>query len=165
MGKSEAVILADTYQCVRDLTRWYFSLLKPVDPYKHWEVNGVRLNSLIWIASHITWAENMLLLQGTGGTGVDIAWLNHYNISSDGKLHNPQHDMKTVLDTLKHVHERAMQHIQSIPDEKLDAENTFGMGFGGVKTNRILIQHAIRHEAIHTGHLSWLCKINHLQSV
>ena len=165
MAKSEAVLLADTYQHVRNLTKWYFSLLKPVDPYKNWEVNGVKLNNLVWLASHMTWAENMLLLQGTGGTGADISWLEHYSISGDGTLHSNEHDLKTVLDALKSVHEKAMEHIQTLSDEKMDAENSFGMGFGGIKTNRMLIQHAIRHEAMHTGHLSWLCKINNVQSV
>jgi hypothetical protein len=165
MSRSEAVILAETYQRVRDLTRWYFSLLKSVDPYKNWEVNGTKLNSLIWLASHMTWAENMLLLQGTGAAGQNIPWLEHYNISSNGSLHNNAHDMKTVLDALKQVHERAMAHIQTIPNEKLDEENAFGMGFGGLKSKRILIQHAIRHEAMHTGHLSWLCKINNVQTI
>ena len=165
MANNEAKILADTYQKVRDLTKWYFSLLKPVDPYQHWEVNGVRLNNMIWLASHITWAENSLILKGTGGKGEDIHWLEHYNISSDGSLHDKAHDMKTILAALKTVHEKAMEHVLTISDEKMDEPNVFGFGFGGITTNRILIQHAIRHEAMHTGHLSWLCKINKIQSV
>jgi hypothetical protein len=165
MANSEAKVLADTFQKVRDLTRWYFSMMKEVDPYKHWEVNGTRLNNLIWLGSHITWAENSLILQGTGGKGVDIHWLEHYNISSNGSLHDAKHDMRTILDALKHVHELAMEHLLTITDEKMDAENVFGFGFGGLKTNRILIQHAIRHEAMHTGHLSWLCRINKIETV
>ena len=165
MANNEAKILADTFQKVRDLTKWYFSLLKPVDPYRHWEVNGTRLNNMIWLASHITWAENSLLLKGTGGQGIDIHWLEHYNISSSGSLHDAAHDMKAILEALKTVHEKAMEHLLTISNEKMDEQNVFGFGFGGVSTNRILIQHAIRHEAMHTGHLSWLCKINKIESV
>ena len=165
MENQEAKILADTFQKTRDLTKWYFSLLKEVDPYKHWEVNGVKLNNIIWLASHITWAENFLILKGTGGTVLDISWLEHYNIKSTGTLHHAQHDMKTVLDALKSIHEKAMEHLLTLTDAQMDEPNTFGFGFGGLKTNRILIQHAIRHEAMHTGHLSWLCKINKIQTV
>jgi hypothetical protein len=165
MANNEAKVLADMFQKVRDLTKWYFSLLKPVDPYKHWEVNGTRLNNLIWLASHLVWAENSLILKGTGGEGVDISWLDHYNIKSDGSLHHAQHDMKTILDALKLVHEKSMNHLLTITDEQMGSNNAFGMGFGGETTNRILIQHAIRHEAMHTGHLSWLCRINKIDSI
>jgi hypothetical protein len=47
----------------------------------------------------------------------------------------------------------------------MEAENVLGFGFGGIKTNRMMVIHAIRHEAMHTGHLSWLCKINKVESV
>src|ERR1700722_9406096 len=104
MSNNEAKILADTFQKVRDLTRWYFSNLKEADPYKHWEVNGAKLNSILWLASHLTWAENNLILKGTGGKSVDINWLEHYHIRSTGALHDAKHDMKTALDGLKLVH-------------------------------------------------------------
>lgn len=165
MPNNEALILSDTLQKTRDLTRWYLSLLKDSDPYKRWEVNGAPLNSIIWIASHLTWAENFLVLKGTGGEPVTIDWSENYNINSNGDLHHAEHDMKTVLGVLKTVHEKAIAHLLTITDEQMEAENTLGFGFGGLKTNRILIQHAIRHEAMHTGHLSWLCKINKLQTV
>ena len=139
--------------------------MKGVDPYQHWEVNGVNLNNIIWLSSHITWAENFLILKGTGGTALDISWLDHYNISSDGSLHDKQHDMKTILDALKEVHTRAMEHLLTVTDEQMEAPNKFGFNFGGIETNRILVQHAIRHESMHTGHLSWLCKINKLESI
>ena len=165
MENIEAKILADTFQKTRDLTKWYFSNLKEADPYKHWEVNGVRLNNIIWLASHITWAENFLILKGTGGKPVDLAWLEHYNISSTATLHDAQHDMKTVLNALKSIHEKAMEHLLGISDDVMGQDNAHGFGFGGLKTNRILIQHAIRHEAMHTGHLSWLCRINKISTV
>ncbi len=165
MLNKEALILSDTYQKTRDLTRWYLSLLKEVDAYKQWEVNGTRLNSVIWLASHITWAENFLVLKGTGGQPVELDWLDSYNIKSSGDLHDAGHNMKTVMATLKEVHEKTMAHVLTLSDEKMEEENVLGFGFGGIKTNRMLVTHAIRHEAMHTGHLSWLCKINKVESV
>jgi hypothetical protein len=165
MSNKEAVLLADTFQKTRDLTRWYLGLLKETDAHKQWEVNGVRLNSIIWLASHMVWAENFLLLKGIGGHPVPVDWVEHYNIKSAGTVHHAEHNMKNVMATLKEVHEKAMAHVLTITDEQMGADNTAGFDFGGVKTNRMLIQHAIRHEAQHTGHLSWLCKINKIQTV
>lgn len=165
MPNKEALILSDTFQKTRDLTRWYLSLLKESDAHKRWEINGTRLNSIIWLASHITWAENFLVLKGTGGQAVELDWLDSYNIKSSGELHHTAHDMKTVMAAMKEVHERAMAHLITLSDERMEAENVLGFGFGGIKTNRMLVIHAIRHEAMHTGHLSWLCKINKVESV
>ncbi len=165
MANKEAMVLSDTFQKTRDLTRWYLSLLKNSDPLKQWEVNGQRLNSIIWLASHITWAENFLILKGTGGRLVELDWIEHYNISSKGDLHHAEHNMKTVMEAMKEVHEKAMAQLLTITDEDMDTENALGFGFGGIKTKRIIVQHAIRHEAMHTGHLSWLCKINKVETV
>jgi uncharacterized damage-inducible protein DinB len=165
MAQSEAVVIWDTFQKVRDLTKWYFSLLKGADARQQLEINGEKLNSALWLASHLAWAENFLAIQGTGGEGVDIPWLDHYKIASDGTIHSEQHDMRAALDALKAVHEKATAHVSGLTDEKLEAPNMMGFGFGGISTSRILIQHLIRHEAMHTGHLSWLCKMNKIKRV
>jgi hypothetical protein len=162
---TEAKLLADTFQKVRDLTRWYLSSLKGADPYVRHELDGVKLNSLAWLAGHIVWAENFLVFKGTGGEGVDIPWIDHYKISSDGTLHEKEPNMKEIIDCMKLVHEKATAHLLTVTDEQMDAANPFGFGFGGITTQRIMVQHAIRHEAMHTGHLSWLCTINKLKMV
>jgi len=162
---SEAALLADTFQKVRDLTKWYFSLVKDANPYHQWEVNGQKLNSIAWLAAHLVWAEDFLIVRATGGKGLGLEWLEHYKLGSDGSLHEEKPDMKTLLSLLKKGHENATAHLLSLSNEKLEEENAFGFGFGGVKTNRMMIQHCIRHEAMHTGHLSWLCKINSTESV
>ena len=162
---TEAQLLAATFQKVRDLTKWYLSLLKNADPYKEWEVNGQKLNSVAWLAAHLIWAEDFLIVRTTGGKGADIPWLEHYKLGSDGTLHEEKPDMKNLLSLLKQGHENAMAHLLSLTDEKLSEENPLGFGFGGDSTNRMMVQHCIRHEAMHTGHLSWLCKINGIQTV
>lgn len=160
---TESALLADTFQKVRDLTKWYLSLLKNSDPYQKFEVNGVALNSVAWIAAHLVWSEDFLILQCTGGKGIDLPWLQHYKINSDGSLHVEQPNIKEILDSMKLVHEKATEHLLTVND--FDSENPLGFGFGGVKTKRMLVQHAIRHEAMHTGHLSWLCKINKIETI
>jgi hypothetical protein len=163
--QSEAALLADTFQKVRDLTKWYFSLLKTTDPHKAWEVNGQKLNTAIWTAAHLVWAEDFLIVRSTGGTGIGHDWLEHYKIASDGSAHEAGLEMKPLLTLLNEGHEKAMAHLLTLSDAALDEENIFGFGFGGIKTNRMMIQHCIRHEAMHAGHLSWLCKINGIKAV
>jgi uncharacterized damage-inducible protein DinB len=165
MAKNESAVLWDTFQKTRDLTKWYFSLLKEADPLKRWEVNGAQLNSILWLASHLAWAENFIAFKGTCGKGVDIAWLDHYKLGADGSLHNEAHTMRAALDAIKTVHEQTGAHVLTLTDEQLEAGNAYGMGFGGLSNNRILLQHLIRHEAMHTGHLSWLAKFNKVESV
>jgi len=162
---SEAESLADTFQKTRDLTKWYLSLLKPADPCYQWEVNGKKLNSIAWIAAHLVWAEDFLIIRATGGKGIGLEWLEHYKLGSDGSLHEEKPDMKNLVTILKEGHVKATTHLLGLNNDKLNEDNPLGFGFAGVKTNRMMIQHAIRHEAMHTGHLSWLCKINGVQSI
>lgn len=162
---SQGAIFANMHSKVRDLTRWYLSLLKTVDPYSQVDVNGIRLNSIYWLVAHLTWAENMLILKATGGNPVDAPWLEHYRLGGDGTLHTHNPDLKAALKLLKEVHELSQAHLLTLPDEKMEQNNLIGFGFGGDNTNRMMIQHCIRHEAMHTGHLSWLCKIHRIESV
>lgn len=162
---TQAQLLAQTLQKVRDLTMWYIGMLKLSDPYKEFEVNGVKLNSVYWLTAHLAWAENMLVLEMCGKDSVKADWLNHYALGSDGTLHTEKPDMKETIHLLKEIHAESMELLTNLPDEKLEEINKREFGFGGDKTVRMMIQHCIRHEAMHTGHLSWLCKINGVKAI
>ncbi|MCX6199310.1 MAG: DinB family protein [Bacteroidetes bacterium] len=161
----EAKTFTDTFQRTRDLTKWYLSLLKSVDAEKEIQIGDKKLNSIYWISAHLVWAEKFLLVQGTGGNGVDIPWLEHYKLGSDGTLHEGRGDFKSILDALKIVHENAMQHLLTLDDETLQQPNPVGFGFGGDNSNRMMVMHAIRHEGTHVGHLGWLCKLHGIDTV
>lgn len=162
---TQAQTLANMHQKVRDLTLWYLSLLKEADPYRVFECNGEKFNSTYWLTAHLTWAQNFLVLQATGGSAVEAPWLDHYRLGCDGTLHESAPSMKDAIQLLKAVHVQAIAHIGSLTEEHLDKPNLLGFGFGGDNSNRMMIQHCIRHEAMHAGHLSWLCKINGIKSV
>lgn len=160
MQRTEAIALADTYESVRALTRWYFSKLKDVDMAKQFEVEGHKLNSAYWILAHLIWAENFLLIQALGGKPFEYSWLSKYAIGTPCPEHTQDlPGVKQLFDIWKEVHPAAMQHVRSLSDEILATNNPLDMGFGGDNSYRMMIQHAIRHEALHTGHLSWLCKL------
>jgi hypothetical protein len=166
MQRTEANVLADAYESVRVLTKWYISKLKDVDMKREFSVDGNKLNSAYWVVAHLVWAENFLLIQALGGKPFDVEWMKLFGIGSkfpdEGK---GLPEMKELLDTWKLIHPAAMEHVRSLSDETLAKDNPMGMGFGGDNTYRMMIQHAIRHEAMHTGHLSWLCKLYGLKTV
>jgi len=163
--RTEANVLADAYESVRALTRWYLSKMKEVDMFKEFEVDDKKLNSAYWVMAHLVWAENFLLLRALGGKPVDLPWLDQFGISSTPVKRDTLPEVKHVLDEWKAVHVTAMTHVRSLPDDLLATDNPAGFGFAGDNSYRMMIQHAIRHEAMHTGHLSWLCKLYGIKTV
>jgi hypothetical protein len=156
--KTEAQILANTFDRVRNYTRFYTSKLKDQDPYRIFSLADQSLNSLYWLNAHLTWAEDMLILGGCYGTRCDIAWLEGFGLGTNpADAQGP--DFKEVLDTQKMVHEKVLAHFAQISDADLDRENLYGFSFGGNNDIRGMLNHAIAHEGVHAGHISWLCKL------
>jgi hypothetical protein len=160
---TQAQLLADTLDKARSLTKWYLSLLRDTDMKHTFELNDIKLNSPLWIAAHLAWAENMLILQSTGGDAFKIDWLEKVTLGSphDASL---LPDTKEVLSTMKNIHEVSMNHLATLSDATLDEPNLTGISFG-TDTKRSIIQHAIRHEATHVGQLGWICKLNNIPTI
>jgi len=165
MARTETQILADMMDKTRLLTRFYISNLKTIDPYEPIDFGGKRFNSLYWLTAHLIWAQDYLLVQGTGGKSVAPDWIKHYMIKSDGSLHEGHGDYKALLGEMKAVHEAALAHVQTLQDEDLGKDNAIGFQFGdGDTSNRLIIMHAIRHEGTHIGNLAWLGKMSEVQT-
>jgi hypothetical protein len=163
---TQAELLADTLDRTRGLTKYYTSLLRDTDPEAQIEANGIKLNSLYWLTAHLMWAEDNLAIQMTGRQSVAPEWIEHYCVSSNGTLHEGRPDFKTLLAQLKQVHELSLAHIKQLTDEDLDKPNPAGMHFGdGNTSRRVMLQHAIRHEGTHVGHLGWLCKLQGIKGI
>ena len=164
--KTEAHVLADTFENTRALTRWYISKLKDVDMKQEFEVNGKKLNSAYWILLHLVWSENFLLLQCLDGKGFEIPWFEHVSIGKKLSMQTAGlPEVKEVLNVWKDVHATAMQHVRGLSDETLEKENHFVVGFAGDSSKRMAIHHAIRHEGLHIGQLAWLCKLYGIETV
>jgi uncharacterized damage-inducible protein DinB len=73
--------------------------------------------------------------------------------------------MMPSLAAMEHAHEQSQRLLREIPLESLDEPSNLGFSFGGDSfggdsSKRKIIYHAICHEPMHNGQLSWICKMN-----
>ena len=163
--KSEARVLADCYQDVRKLTKFYLSKAATIDEHERIVANGVRLNSLYWLTGHLAWAENALLLKAIGGEPLDIPWLDRFELGADFEYDSslPPHD--ELVKTMDTIHDRAMRTILSMTPEQLEEPQLDTGLFGPEAQKRTIIRHAIRHEPCHAGQIGWLCKMHGIETI
>ncbi len=157
---TESKALADVYRSVRSLTKFFVNQLQDIDIEKQFEFDGVKLNTVSWLIGHLCWTENTLILKGIGNTDSGVPWLEEYGIGTDPSDIKTKPTLSELISTLDSIHEKAMEILENLSDEELSRENHLGFGFGGDKSKRMLIIHAIRHEPMHTGQLTWSMKLN-----
>lgn len=161
---SEASILAHVVERTRQYNRMYLAGLKDVDPHREFVCEGKKLNTLFWLVAHLAVTENALLLRATGGPFEKFTWAKHFSVGSQGLPPSECPPYAEVWATYKAVHEKAMAHLPTLSDEALNGPNITGMALLG-DTVRDVITHAIRHESLHTGHISWLCKLYGVKTI
>jgi hypothetical protein len=159
----EADILADCYEDIRSLLKFYLMRAKDVDPHRVYMLDGKAVNSLYWLTGHLAWSQHHLLIEAMGGEPVGIGWLERFEIGSqpekDGRPAGPElptfEEVRVGLDT---VHERAMLTVRALTSEALGEPNAVGITFRAGDAKRVIIRHAIRHEPCHIGQIGWLIK-------
>jgi uncharacterized damage-inducible protein DinB len=65
-----------------------------------------------------------------------------------------------VLKAISEIHTKAIEILNNLSDEELEEENNINANFGGKTNKEVVIMHAIRHEPMHIGQLSWILKAN-----
>lgn len=164
-AKSEAQILAEVLERVRELTKFYLSLMKKIDPERTYAANGVTLNSARWVAAHLVQSEHRLLVEALGGKPLSIPWMKDFGIGAKPLPPGKGPAFKAVLEKMEAVHRAALKAVRSLKDEDLDRPNALGFKFGGKNNKRNVIHHAIGHEGCHAGQLGWICKLNGIKTV
>lgn len=164
---TESQILAGLLDNARDLTRFYLSKLKEVNPHHQFVIEGsVQLNSYFWILGHLTWAENLLVLHVLGYSQLEVyPWLDRFRLGSMDGEKDGMPEFMVVLDAFKKVHALAIEKLSSAPLEELDLESSLAFNFGRGNSVREIIKHAIRHESVHCGHLGLICKVNGIKTI
>ena len=94
---------------------------------------------------------------------MDIPWLEEFSIGSTTANKDTWPEYNEVLKRMDEVHDAAMNLIRSLSDEELDKPNLIGATFMRTNSKRAVITHAIRHEPMHTGQISWILKLNSVE--
>jgi uncharacterized damage-inducible protein DinB len=84
---------------------------------------------------------------------MDIEWLSDFGFGSIPD------EIKTSNKRLGR-HARAIEILENMTDELMESENNIEANFGGSKDKFHVLMHAIRHEPMHIGQLSWILKVN-----
>ncbi len=142
----------------REYTMMYLDRLKDQDPHRLFVCDGKEFNTVYWLTAHMAATENGLLLFATGGPGERFSWAKHF---MPGVAHHAVDELppyEEILAVFHAIHTKAMTHIAALTDAALEAPNPTSFAIFGPTVHDV-ITHAIRHEASHTGHLGWLCKL------
>jgi hypothetical protein len=163
----ETVVLASCLDNARQLTRFYLSKLKTVDPLVKYQLTpDCSINSYYWIIGHLCWAESLLVLKNLGVQPlVKYDWLDSFSLGRTDGSQEGMPDFSVVLEAFKQIHQQALFAIQTLDEESLDKESTLEFNFGNGSSIREILKHAIRHESVHTGHLGLICKISGINTI
>lgn len=143
---------------VRNLSKSFLSMVDENDLHRCIEINGKTFNSPYWITAHLAWSEGLMLLTALGKDPKKHEWLNEYGFGTNPleiKTRPPYNEALKVLDD---VHNMSMENLNNMYDYELDEKNVMNMTFDGKKDKRISILHAIRHEPMHIGQITWFLK-------
>ena len=157
--------LVKTYEMTRNLSKFYISKLEGLDLHKVYEINGVKMNSAYWLLAHLVWTEHFLIIEGIGGDSMGIEWLEDFSFGAEpDKINNPP-AIEEVFTKMDEVHKRAMEILNNLTDGQMQEENNIEASFGGSKSKQNVLMHAIRHEPMHIGQLSWIVKASGVKTV
>lgn len=160
MDKTESQILCEVYERVRALSKMFIASLKDIEVDNRLEINNTKFNSAYWILAHLVWTEHFLIVRGVGDKDMEIEWLDEYGFGTDPDKVKSKPPFEEILRRLDEVHAEAVKIISGLTDNQIEEDNHIGASFGGSKSKRNLIIHAIRHEPMHIGQLSWILKAN-----
>lgn len=156
---SRSKLLAEITDNTRDLAYFYLSKLDEKDWFIEPEANGKKINSVAWTLCHMTWAQNHLILKGCSDQAVSNSWLDMFAIGSTP----PPFEKYPVLDEIKNemktIHQKSIEVLSNMDDDELMKPNNTSIKFKRGDAKLQIINHHIRHEAMHIGHLSILCKL------
>ena len=153
--------IAEQIDQTREMTRFYLSQLKNVDPYEDHVIKNKKINPIIWEIGHLTVTQNWLVMYLCKGPAERISWAKTFGMGSSptsNKKDYPPYD--EVWNMFKHIHQKSLHFVSALSNEDLDQNIDKDLFFLRNNTYKDAIMHSIRHEGIHAGCLSWHCKIS-----
>ncbi|HEY3250592.1 MAG TPA: DinB family protein [Ignavibacteria bacterium] len=165
MSKTEVQTLLGAYESVRNLSKLYIGNLNKEKIHNQIEINGIKFNSAYWIVTHLVWTERFLIIQGIGGKDMDDHWLDEYGFGSNPEEVKTKPEFEEILKLFDDIHSKAVEVLKETNDNQLDEPNYINATFGGKSDKRTVLKHAIRHEPMHIGQISWILKLNKVEMV
>jgi hypothetical protein len=162
---TESYFLARQLDKARELSLWYLSLLKDCDPTKTFNCGEKIFNSYYWEVGHLTVTQSYLAMYLTYGNAPKIEWAKLFGLGSSNQTTSEHPSYEEVWKKFKEVHQITLEHLVQLTDDQLNSPTKAPFKLAGVETVRDAIIHCIRHESVHTGHLSWLCKFHGVKSI
>ena len=156
--------LAGALDSARKLSLFYLNRLErnKIDPLLQVPVNGTKLNCMLWLCAHITWAEYGIVLKTMLDAPLPHDWMGLFPFGSSSEPQAEWPEMTMIKPAMAQVHVLTLSAIRGF--EELDTVVTVDF-MGWTDTRRAIIYHAIRHEANHAGHLGWLCKVHGIKTI
>ena len=165
MNNPDSLLLAKTLHSTRQLTGFYLKHAEGLDVQKRFTIGNFETNSIHWIVAHLAWGENFLILKGVGNQPMEVKWLEHFKIGSPYPAESAFPDFKETVQTFNQVHDLAVEIVKNLSAEGLQQPNHTKLEFGGGNSNEALLRHAIRHEGMHAGLLSWLLRMHGVKKI
>lgn len=162
---TEAHFLADMMRHAHFMTQSHLRKLESVDLHKRFQVDGKDLNSGYWMFAHMAVSQNWLILRGTNGPFQKFSWAKLFNLGTAPPPQEQCPPFDEVKTKLEEIQQLSLSHVESLSAEALSSPHNAMMQLPIENTMRSIIKHHIRHESMHNGQLSWLCKLHGLKMI
>ncbi len=162
---TEAHFLADMMRHAHDMTQSNVRKLENVDLHRRFNADGKELNSAYWLFAHMTVSQNWLVLRGTNGPFQKFSWAKLFNLGTTPPPIEECLPFDEVKAKLEEIQQLSVQHVETLDEAALSLPHNAIMQLPGGNTMRDVIKHHIRHESMHNGQLSWLCKLHGIKTI
>lgn len=152
-------IIAEMLDQSRKFNRYYMSLLDPARIHESYQLEGMAVNSALWIVGHLVWAEIGIVNETNDGQIDQPDWLEPFKIKARDFDPSQAPTWETMHKDMVRVHADCLAYIRAQSDEDLELP-AFVAPAQWNTTRKKSFYHAIRHESFHTGQLSWIAKLH-----
>ena len=162
---TESTFLADMMRHAHFMTQSHMRTLETVDMHMRFSAGDKELNSAYWLFAHMTVSQNWLILRGTNGPFQKFSWAKLFNIGTTPPPIEECPPFEEVKAKLEEIQRLSLEHVESLDETALSQPHNAMMQLPGGNNMRDIIKHHIRHESMHNGQLSWLCKLHGIKTI
>lgn len=160
---SRIELLCDALDNQRRLTKWYLKKIPKEILGERVEVDGIKLNSPLWLVSHLIWTDYNIGLLPLGHKNHNHKWLDQVGFKSSGEMPEDAPSIDEIFELFDNTHQLKLDFFKNLNDSILD--EPFAVEWLGFKNNYYALLHLIRHEGVHTGGISTFCKLKGIKTV